>query len=109
MKLNRNKIKRSRLKKYIQTIIAKNIAQNQDPIDEIMEAIIQYEETKYGPTYIKCYANSLILPENKKLHKFIIGAIKETVDRHGTITRELIGSAAKRIYMHIASYTTGDG
>ena len=37
--------------------------------------------------------------ENKeKITKKISGAIKQTIDVHGPITKDLIGSATKRIY-----------
>jgi len=33
----------------------------------------------------------------KKLHKIIVGALRETIRAHGPINKILIGSAAKRI------------
>lgn len=37
----------------------------------------------------------------------IIGALKSTINDHGPITRELITSAAKRIYGHLKEQPNG--
>jgi len=35
--------------------------------------------------------------ERKRIHKIVVGALRETIRAHGVIDRLLIGSAAKRI------------
>ena len=35
--------------------------------------------------------------ENDQLHRLVVGALRATIEAHGPITSQLIGSAAKRI------------
>lgn len=35
--------------------------------------------------------------ERQKIHRIIVGALRETIRVHGQISKRLIGSAAKRI------------
>lgn len=35
--------------------------------------------------------------ERQKIHKIIVGSLRETIRTHGPITKSLVGSAAKRI------------
>ncbi len=35
--------------------------------------------------------------ERQRMHKVVVGALRETIRVHGQITKRLIGSAAKRI------------
>ena len=43
------------------------------------------------------------LTEREKLHKIVVGALRDTINIHGIVNRLLIGSAAKRIVGHILS------
>lgn len=49
------------------------------------------------------------LTDRQKLHKVVVGALRDTMNIHkGIITRLLIGSAAKRIVGHLLSRSKND-
>lgn len=42
--------------------------------------------------------------ELDRIHKVIVGAIKQAIDAHGPITRTMITSAAKRVHTNLKNY-----
>ena len=60
-------------------------------VDKIIELVDAYEQDNLD-TIDKCKRDKRL--EMNKIN----GALKQTIDAHGNITKVLIGSAAKRIY-----------
>lgn len=42
--------------------------------------------------------------DKNKLHNAIVGGLRQAIDEHGPITKDRIGSAAKRIVGNILAY-----
>jgi hypothetical protein len=87
MKFNKLKTRRGKLEDALTTELKK---QSPD-INSILQSIDRYEEDNL---------DSIEKLRKEKLYdtKRISGALKQTIDAHGPITKLLIGSATKRIY-----------
>ena len=71
--------------------IAYELDKENPSVDVILEYVDEYEKANLE-TIIK-------LKKGKKVEtNRINGALKQTINAHGSITKELIGSAGKRIY-----------
>jgi hypothetical protein len=85
MKFNILKTRKGRLKEKISSLVLKK------DIEGILEAVDEYEKDNLDT--IKKLKRIQSLDINK-----INGALKQTINAHSIITKDLIGSASKRIY-----------
>ena len=75
----------------LKTQIEFELLKEQPSIDKILEFIDLYEKNNLDT--IKKFKRKKQLDIKK-----INGALKQTINAHGCITKELVGSASKRIY-----------
>lgn len=87
MRMNLLKTRRGKLKEKIRYELAKA----QPDLDAILIHIDEYEEANLA-TIEKLKKEKQV--DTKKIN----GALKQTINAHGPITKILIGSATKRIY-----------
>lgn len=85
--ISRFKSRKKKLQEGLEEVFSKQPLD----IDEVIELVDVYEQDNLD-TIDKC-------KRDKRLELVKInGALKQTIDAHGPITKVLIGSAAKRIY-----------
>lgn len=85
--INKFKTRRRKLSEGLEEVISEDTLD----IDKVIELVDIYEQDNLD-TIDKC-------KRDKRLEMVKInGALKQTIDAHGPITKVLIGSAAKRIY-----------
>ena len=90
MKFNILKTRNGKLRNKLSNNFPKNKLTDKD-IDQLMSIVEDYEKANLA-TIEK-------LKKDKSLDaKRISGALKQSINAHGPITKELIGSATKRIY-----------
>jgi len=87
MAFNILKTRKGRLKEQIELELSKTTPN----IDKILSIVDMYEKDNLDTI------NKLKREKNLDVRR-INGALKQTINAHGPITKELIGSASKRIY-----------
>jgi len=90
MKFRTYKTREEKLKQTLKGLLL-NKTVNQDNLDGVIKTINDYEKNNLD-TIEKLKKDKLL--ETKR----ISGALKQTINAHGPITNNLIGSATKRIY-----------
>lgn len=83
---NKFKSRKSKLEEGL-----KGIVPDAGDVESILELVDVYEQDNLD-TIVKCKRDKSI--ELKKIN----GALKQSIDAHGPVTKVLIGSASKRIY-----------
>lgn len=88
MRFNKFKTRETKLKNKLNSLLNKIISE--DKINDIIKIFNEYERDNLN-TINK-------LKKDKEIDsRKIIGGLKQTINAHGPITKELIGSATKRI------------
>ena len=82
------------LKSELESLLGKTITDND--INNIINVFYKYEKSNLD--YIEKLKRKRIL-EIKRIN----GGLKQTINHHGPITKELIGSASKRIWGNLIS------
>jgi SOS response regulatory protein OraA/RecX len=90
MKLNLFKSRRGKLKAKLENKLLNKVITEKD-INDVITFVDEYEKANLA-TIEKLKRNKTV-----DLNK-INGALKQTINAHGPITKDFIGSASKRIY-----------
>lgn len=90
MKINKFKTREQKFQTKLNTILL-NKTVNEDKITEVIKIVNDYEKDNLD-TISKLKKDKLL--ETKR----ISGALRQTINAHGPITLNYIGSATKRIY-----------